>query len=109
MVGQNLEAIIQNINPMHLPPTPPANGSGWGTALKPSFEPLVFAAKPLPDDAEQFIIDRSLLELETKLWLLLLASDAGAFIVKPSRVAVALSIARWDAGNVTSTLADLSA
>jgi len=47
---------------------------GWGTALKPSWESVTWATKPLTQTGERNTIVLSLLRLESRLWLLQNAS-----------------------------------
>ncbi len=77
---------------------------GWGTALKPSQETITWARKPLTADGERDTIAANLIRLETKIWLLWNALRADASSASSqSEYGEALSIAQWNAGNVTST------
>lgn len=81
---------------------------GWGTALKPSFEPLVIAVKPA--NTEQGVIDANLLRLEARLWSLLFVGAAGTDLKSnPQEQNAALAIAQWTAEEVTSTQVNLFA
>lgn len=82
--------------------------SGWGTALKPSHEPVIVAHKPLPEDAERATIAENLSRLESQLCLLM--SDAWlaeASLMSSRDVERLLAIARWTAGDRTNTRAAL--
>ena len=87
------------------PATPEAKQwQGWGTALKPSQETITWARKPLTVDGERDTIAANLIRLEAKIWLLwnALRADANS-ASSQSEYGEALSIAQWNAGNVTST------
>lgn len=78
---------------------------GWGTSLKPSFEPLVVARK---DSVEDENISSVLLELEAKAWLLSLVFNVDkASTLNHPDLNVALNIARWDVAKFTSLQEDL--
>jgi len=63
-----------------VPATPAAlTWSGWGTALKPSYEPLCLARKPLVFWGEYAIIGSYLESLEAQLWSIVPANFAGRF------------------------------
>lgn len=79
---------------------------GWGTSLKPSFEPLVVARKNSVEDEN---ISSVLLELEAKAWLLSLVFNVDkASTLNHPDLNVALNIARWDVAKFTSIQEDLS-
>jgi hypothetical protein len=81
---------------------------GWGTALKPSHEPVLVARKPLPADAEQCIIVENLVRLESQLWSMLPASIAEqSFKLSQAEYDAACDSARWSADERRSTWADL--
>ena len=83
---------------------------GWGTALKPSFEPLCIAQKPLLKSEEQHIINENLMKLEARLWLLSFASVAEKNSTSnQSELSAVFAIAQWTADELTSTREDLSA
>lgn len=90
---------------VYAPATPEAQRwQGWGTALKPSQETITWARKPLTVDGERETIAANLIRLEAKLWLLWNALRADASSASSqSEYGEALSIAQWNAGNVTST------
>lgn len=83
---------------------------GWGTSLKPAWESILVARKPLEVGGEHGTILASLNCLEARLCLLL--SDAARARVlsgsSPSEEAL-LATARWDADARTSSRAALSA
>jgi len=91
------------------PATPEAEQwDGWGTALKPAYEKIIVARKPLNKCSERDIIVGNLLKMEAQLWLLLHALTAGkSSTLSPSEYGEALSIAQWNADALTSTLEDL--
>ena len=84
---------------------------GFGTALKPAFEPVVCARKPLPVEA---LIDNLVRDLLLKIGATLCQSQSFALIVKEnlasslSGSSEELNTAQWIAGSSTLTLADLS-
>ena len=83
---------------------------GWGTALKPAFEPLVVAIKPLLSETELDIINVNLLTLEARLWSLLLANAAEKISTSNrNELNAACAIARWPADDCISTQAALCA
>lgn len=52
---------------------------GWGTALKPAAEPVVWARKPLEAMTEWVTIGRTIATLWSELWLMFDANDAERF------------------------------
>ena len=81
---------------------------GWGTALKPAFEPLVVAVKPLLTATEQDIINVNLLTLEARLWSLLLANAAQkSSTSNQNELNAACAIAQWTVADCTNTRAAL--
>ena len=82
---------------------------GWGTALKPAFEPLVFATKPLPVETERHTIDVNLFILEARLWSLSLANAAEKNSTSnQNELNAACAIAQWTVADCTSTQVALS-
>jgi DNA modification methylase len=81
---------------------------GWGTALKPSWESVTWARKPLPAEEERRTIVASLLRLESKLWLLqhvnAVKSNSPS---SQSEFAEALSTAQWTVDDCINTQAGL--
>ena len=88
-----------------------ANGkqwSGWGTALKPGWESIILARKPLPTGTERRIIVANLYTLEAQLWSLLPANIAAeAFGLSQAEHDAASASAQWSADERRSTWADL--
>lgn len=83
--------------------------SGWGTALKPSFEPLCVAQKPFTDATELDIINANLIVLGARLWSMSLVSHADKTSSSSHQeFDVACGIARWSAADAINTRADLS-
>ena len=81
---------------------------GWGTALKPAVEVIMLARKPLNADTERDIIIENLTRMEAQLWLLLHAKTAGQdSTLNQLDLGEAFATAQWNAGGLTSTLADL--
>jgi DNA modification methylase len=81
---------------------------GWGTALKPSFEPVILARKPKPCDKERDIILANLIKLEAQLWSLLPASTAAeVFKLSLREYDAACASAQWTADERRNTWADL--
>lgn len=77
---------------------------GWGTALKPSFEPLCVAHKPLSTETEQDIINANLFILERRLWSLLLVSAVETSSTSnQSELSVGCAIAQWSVDEAIST------
>jgi DNA modification methylase len=77
---------------------------GWGTALKPSFEPLVCAQKPLSDIGLLDKIGSKLDVLESELWSILPANIAVEhFGLSPSEYDAACAGAQWTADEQRST------
>jgi DNA modification methylase len=84
---------------------------GWGTALKPSYEPLVWARKPWPHSTEWVTIASDLDRLEAQLWSMLSAKDAGV-VLQSNQAAFAEAMsasAAWLAESGSSIRDDLSA
>lgn len=82
---------------------------GWGTALKPSFEPLVLARKPLENGHHLHIMGSHLKRLESRLWSMLSASAAERFFgLSQSELDAASAFARWSAAERSNTQAALS-
>ena len=85
-------------------------GNGWGTALKPAWECVTWAAKPMPAQGEQSRIISNLWRLEARLWLLSSASAAAqSSTSNQSESDEALNIAQWTADDLTNTRDVLSA
>ena len=87
------------------PATPEAQQwDGWGTALKPAWECVTWAAKPMPAQGEQSKIISNLWKLEARLWLLSSASAAAqSSTSSQSEFDEALNIAQWTADDLTNT------
>jgi len=83
---------------------------GWGTALKPSQEPVCLAQKPYTFEQEWVTIRRLIERLWSALWLTLPASDADQFsTLSPHACGVDPSaFAQWIAEQRSNTLAALS-
>ena len=83
--------------------------SGWGTALKPSQEPVVWATKPKPDQSEWVTIDHRISVIEDALWSMLPASAAEA-ISASSHLGRRgeFASAQWSAESALSTPEGLS-
>lgn len=83
---------------------------GWGTALKPSHEPVVIAQKPYYSEQEWVTIGRLIERLWSALWLTLPASDAEQFsTLNPRAYGVEPSdFAQWTAAQQSNTRAALS-
>jgi DNA modification methylase len=93
------------------PATPEAQQwDGWGTALKPAVENVIFATKPIPPQVECDTIVWNLLRLEAKLCLLI-SSVSGAEVHSWSNLSEGqlLDTAQWSAEELTSTRGDLLA
>lgn len=83
---------------------------GWGTAMKPAHEEIIWATKPFPEQSEQRIIVENLTQLEHQLWSLLPASAAEkSFRLSQREYEEASAFAQWSAEERSNTLADLSA
>ena len=79
---------------------------GWGTAVKPAFEPIILAYKP--HEAEHGIILANLIKLEAQVWLMWFASTAEwNSTSSPSELSEVLSIAQWTVAELISTRDDL--
>ncbi len=81
---------------------------GWGTALKPAFEPLIWARKPLLLSAERNITIASLRMVGARLWLLSNVKDAANH--SPSNLAeqnAAFDIAQWNVEQLNNTRENL--
>lgn len=77
---------------------------GWGTALKPAWESIIMARKPLGNATERGIIVGNLSRMEAQLWLLLHVSTVGESLkLSPADFDAALSTAQWSADALTST------
>jgi DNA modification methylase len=82
--------------------------AGWGTALKPSWESVTWARKPLPLETERRTIRTNLFQMEARLWLLLNVSVVkSSSASNQSEFAEALNTARWTADECISTQAGL--
>lgn len=83
---------------------------GWGTALKPSHEPVCFAQKPLTNQQLFDTIGSDAARLWSRLWLMLSAKDAAKYLgLNPSVLGVETSaFAQWTAADASSTRAALS-
>src|SRR5690606_36931988 len=95
------------------PATPEAEQwQGWGTALKPSVEPVICAQKPYTYAQEQGIIVANLIRLEAQLWSLLPASIAiETFGLSPDEYDEACGSAQWSVDerrNTQDALSDLT-
>ena len=79
--------------------------AGWGTALKPSHEPLIWAQKPLETCDEMTIIGSTLWKLWSRLWLMLPANAAEKYsALSPSGYGVDVSAsAQWTADDASNT------
>ena len=99
--------------PCKLPVTTPATEAakqweGYGTALKPSHEPVLVARKPLPGDTERRTIVENLIKLESLLWSILPANIAEShFQLSQVEQGEALASAQWTADEARSTWAAL--
>ena len=81
---------------------------GWGTALKPSWESVTWARKPLPLETERRTIRTNLFQMEARLWLLLNVNVVkSSSASNQSEFAEALNTAQWTAGECISTQAGL--
>jgi DNA modification methylase len=92
------------------PATPEAQQwAGWGTALKPSYEPVCFARKPLGFEGEWVTIAQSIGCLWSRLWSLLPASAADqSSALSPVACGVdPLASAQWSAEQRSNTQAAL--
>ena len=91
------------------PATEAANQwAGWGTALKPSWESVTWARKPLPLETERRTIRTNLFQMEARLWLLLNVNVVkSSSASNQSEFAEALNTAQWTAGECISTQAGL--
>ena len=78
---------------------------GWGTALKPSYEPLCFAQKPYDLQQNLDIIGSQLMTLLSRLWLMLSAKDVDRYSrLNPSAYGVDPSdFAQWSADDASNT------
>jgi len=85
-------------------------GNGWGTALKPAWEVVALARKPLENEPEWVTVAQSMLGLWRALWSMLPANDAEQFsTLNPDASSAALSAsAQWSAERLSNTQADLS-
>lgn len=93
--------------PLTAPATPEAaEWDGWGTALKPAHEMIVWATKP----GDGVTIDASLLALEQELWSMCSANGVG--VPSPSNPSVSdaglFDGAQWSADGSINTPADSS-
>jgi len=105
------EQVESNIVPITAPATPAARQwDGWGTALKPAVENIIFATKPVSHQTECDTIVWNLLRLEAKLCLLI-SSVSGAEVHSWSNLSEGqlLDTAQWSAEELTSTRGDLLA
>jgi DNA modification methylase len=83
---------------------------GWGTALKPAYESIVCAAKPLEISSEIAIIGSKIVELEHKLWSILPANVAEqCFGLSQHDLNAVCASAPWSAEERSNTLDDLRA
>lgn len=83
---------------------------GWGTALKPAFECLCCAQKPLTNEQHINIIGSNITRLEARLWSLLSASVAEKnFRLSRNEYNAACDFAQWSAEERSNTQAGLSA
>lgn len=96
-----------------LPLTAPATEAakqwqGWGTALKPSWESVTWARKPLPAEEERRTIIASLSQLESRLWLLQHVNAVKSNLPSSqSEFAEALNTAQWTVDDCINTQAGL--
>jgi DNA modification methylase len=82
---------------------------GWGTALKPSFEPLVIGRKPFNSSQLFAMIGSTVNLLESRLWSMLSAKDAAKhFGLSQSELDAACASAQWSADDKSNTRATLS-
>jgi len=91
------------------PATPAAaTWDGWGTALKPAFEPVILAVKPFDNQAERDIIVGNLYQTEAQLWSLLPARIAEkSFGLSLAEHDAACATAQWSADERQRIQADL--
>jgi DNA modification methylase len=84
---------------------------GWGTALKPSFEPVCWAQKPFNNQQTITIIGSTILNLWGRLWSMLPASAAAQLSeLSPSEYGADQSdFVQWTADDAFNTRDDLSA
>jgi DNA modification methylase len=83
---------------------------GWGTALKPAYESIICAAKPLEISSEIAIIGSKIIELEHKLWSILPANVAEqCFGLSQHDLNAVCASAPWSAEERSNTLDDLLA
>ncbi len=76
---------------------------GWGTALKPAHEDIIWATKPLTPHRERDIIVENLTKLEARLWSLLPVSVAEKrFGLSPSEFDAVCGSAQWSADERSS-------
>ncbi len=82
---------------------------GWGTALKPSYEPLCVAQKPLDYGQNIAIIGSHVALLWSRLWSMLSAKDAAKLsALSPAACGVDPSaFAQWNAESASNTRAAL--
>jgi site-specific DNA-methyltransferase (adenine-specific) len=81
---------------------------GWGTALKPSWESVTWARKPLPAEEERRTIIASLSQLESRLWLLQHVNAVKSNLPSSqSEFAEALNTAQWTVDDCINTQAGL--
>lgn len=104
--GNNERPYQQGQDRIECPVTAPATDlakqwSGWGTALKPAFEPVVLARKPLTGEA---LLDSLVRECQQLLFARIVRTHSA---LNPN-VKTRPSIVQWLAGNSTLTQDDLS-
>ena len=92
------------------PATPEAaKWEGWGSALKPAWESICLARKPLTFGAEWVTIAALIDDLEARLWSMLSAKTAEKnFGLSRSEFDAACASAQWSADERNSTQAALS-
>ncbi len=80
---------------------------GYGTALKPAYEIVICAEKPLDYSTQQRIIVENLFKKENQLWALLNVKDAESSTMSNQAMKNALNIAQWSAEEGINILEDL--
>lgn len=82
---------------------------GWGTALKPAYEIVVAARKPLGEQTERDTITENLLRLEARLWSLFPVSFViDHLMLSQAEYNAACDFAQWSAEEKRNTLDGLS-
>ncbi len=82
---------------------------GWKShGLKPAYEIVICAEKPIDNLDHRVIIDKNLSQLEAKLWLLLSAKTVKKLINTALNVQKLVNIAQWDVEKCINIKEDLS-